>query len=607
MPGIMGIIHKDPGVPESRAAIDAMVKSMRHEPFTTSGTLFVEALGLAAGWVSHQGSFSDCLPVWNETKEICLIFSGEDVSVDAEIPALRSGGHRIEAGDARALVHWYEEVGEAFLQKLNGCFSGVLVDLRSRRIFLFNDRFGLGRIYYYENDRAFYFASEAKALLRVLPELRQLDLDALAELLAYGCPQDQRTLFAKVRLLPGGSKWSFGPGPSTDRAAYFHREEWENLPGLDDKAYAEEFEEVFPRVLERYFQGPRTVGISLTGGIDTRMIMAWAPCLPFKRPCYTFSGIVRECADVKVAGKVARASQQRHEVLKISKDFFTEFPALVKRSILYADGTMDVSGAAELYMNKKAREIAPVRLTGNYGDQLIRGIVGFKPLSLRPEVFESQFGARLAEIGRTPLLGGENPLSFFCGKQLPWYHYPRYAIESSQLTVRSPFLDNDLVALAFKAPQACRDLGTSLRFIADGDRALARIPTDMGVVFSPAPLLGGARRLLQTFTKKAEYAYDYGMPPWLARLDRARSGLHLEKVFLGRHKYYHFRTWYRRELLNYVKSVLLDPRTLQRPYLNGPGLEKMVQAHAAGRDNFTQEIHWLLTSELIQRLLIEKG
>jgi asparagine synthase (glutamine-hydrolysing) len=606
MPGIVGVIHKDPGVPAGRATIDAMVKGLRHEPFYASGTFQDETLGLSVGWVSHPGSFSDGLPFWNETKDICLVYSGEDVAVVAEVPALKSRGHQIDGGAAGALVHWYEEMGEPFLRRLNGCFSGLLFDRRTRRILLFNDRFGLGRIYYYENDSSFYFASEAKALLRALPELRALDLNGLAELLAFGCPLDHRTVFSKVRLLPGGSKWSFGPGSSPEKGTYFGPEDWEKLPALSEKDYAERFLEVFPGVVERYFRGPQTVGISLTGGIDTRMIMAWAPCLPFKRPCYTFSGVLRECADVKIARKVARACQQRHETIRISKDFFSDFPALAKRTVLYTDGTMDVSGAPELYMNKKAREIAPVRLTGNYGDQLIRGVVGFKPLHLRAEVFEGQFGTRLAELGRTPLLGGQNPLSFFCAKQLPWFHYPRYAVESSQLTVRSPFLDNDLVSLAFQAPPACRDLRTSLRFIAEGDRALARIPTDMGVTFTSAPLLGRTRRLVQTFTKKAEYAYDYGMPRWLSRLDRALAGLRLENLFLGRHKYYHFRTWYRRELQNYVKGVLLDPRTLQRPYLNGPYLEKMVQAHLAGRDNFTQEIHWLLTSELIQRLLIEK-
>jgi asparagine synthase (glutamine-hydrolysing) len=291
----------------------------------------------------------------------------------------------------------------------------------------------------------------------------------------------------------------------------------------------------------------------------------------------------------------------------MNKDFFSEFPALAKRSICFSDGTMDVSGSAELYMNRKAREIAPVRLTGNYGDQVIRGVIGFKALNLCPEIFEDEFSLCMNEAQRTPFADRENPLSFFCAMQVPWFHYPRHALEMSQLTARSPFLDNDLVSLAFQAPDPCRDLKTSLRLIDDGDPSLARIPTDRGLTLSSTPLIGRTRRLVQTFTKKAEYAYDYGMPHWLTRIDHTFSSMHLERLFLGRHKYYHFRTWYRNELKNYVKGLLLDSRTLQRPYLNGNKLEKMVQAHLNGRNNFTQEIHWILTSELIQRHLIEKG
>jgi asparagine synthase (glutamine-hydrolysing) len=177
----------------------------------------------------------------------------------------------------------------------------------------------------------------------------------------------------------------------------------------------------------------------------------------------------------------------------------------------------------------------------------------------------------------------------------------------SQLTVRSPFLDNDLVSLAFQAPARCRDLRTSLQFIRAGDPALARMATDRGFAFPSAPLLGAARRGIRTFSKMAEYAYDYGMPRWLTRLDNTLSPVHLEKLFLGRHKYYHFRIWYRRELKEYVQSIILDPRTLQRPYLGDRHLERMVHDHVNGRDNFTQEIHWVLTSELIQRHLIEEA
>jgi asparagine synthase (glutamine-hydrolysing) len=607
MPGIMGIIDKGRGESDVQPNIDLMVKSMRHEKSYASGTYQDKPLGLSVGWVCHKDSFSDCLPIWNEKKDICLIYFGEDFMDDAEVLRLRSGGHQFHAGDASYLIHLYEDMGDAFLNKLNGSFAGLLIDHQKKRVLLFNDRYGLGRIYYYENERCFTFASEAKALLQILPELRELDLDRFAELLSWGCVFGNRTIFSKVLLMPGGSKWTFYPDRPMDKDAFFNKEEWENQPRLDVKDYGDKFLQTYPRVLQRYLRGPQAVGISLTGGIDTRMIMAWAPCLPFKRPCYTFSGIYRDCADVRIGKKVASACQQRHETIRINKDFFSEFPALAKRSVTYSDGTMDVSGSAELYMNRKARDIAPVRLTGNYGDQVIRGIIGFKPLDLSSEIFEDEFTRRMNDARQVYELNDGSPLSFFCTRQVPWYHYPRQALEMSQLTVRSPFLDNDLVALAFQAPDPCRDLKTSLRFIEEGDPSLARIPTDMGVTLSSRSLLGMARRGFQTFTKRAEYAYDYGMPRWLAKMDHALSPLHLEKLFLGRHKYYHFRIWYRNELRNYVQSLVLDPRTLKRPYFRGANLEKMVQAHINGLHNHTQEIHWILTSELIQRHLVEKA
>jgi len=597
MPGILGLIHKGPVDRGARADLEKMVKSTMHEPFYASGTYQDEALGLSVGWVCHKGSFSDGLPFWNGPKDIGLIYLGDDLSGDGPAAARR---------DAGSLVGLYEDRGDDFLRALNGCFSGLLIDRRTRRAVLFNDRFGLGRIYVAENDRAVYFASEAKALLRLLPELREIDPDGLAELFAYGCPLDGRTLFSKIRLLPGGSKWVAAPGRPTERGAYFRTEEWADQPRLEATEFRDKFLATFPVVLKRYFRGPQTVGMSLTGGLDTRLIMAWAPNLPYKLPCYTFSGVVRDCADVKIARQVAAACQQRHEVIRINRDFFADFPALAKRSVLYSDGAMDVSGAAELYVNRKAREIAPVRLTGNYGDQVLRAVVGFKPLALRPAIFEAEFAARVSDPRGRPAFAAGEALSFFCAKQMPWYHYPRHALEMSQLTVRSPFIDNDLVALAFQSPDACRDLGTSLGYIKAGDPVLARMPTDRGFSLPSTPVFGTARRAVRAFSKKAEFAYDYGMPRSLTRLDQALSALRLERLFLGRHKYYHFRSWYRRELKDYVRGIILDPRTLQRPYFKGRELERMVRDHLEGRDNFTQEIHWVLTSELIQRQLIEK-
>jgi asparagine synthase (glutamine-hydrolysing) len=95
------------------------------------------------------------------------------------------------------------------------------------------------------------------------------------------------------------------------------------------------------------------------------------------------------------------------------------------------------------------------------------------------------------------------------------------------------------------------------------------------------------------------------MPRQLVRADRLLRALHLERLFLGRHKFYHFRIWYRDELRDYVRDVLLDPRSLTRPYISKKEVEKAVKAHIGGEANHTLAIHRLLTLELTQRRLIE--
>ena len=95
------------------------------------------------------------------------------------------------------------------------------------------------------------------------------------------------------------------------------------------------------------------------------------------------------------------------------------------------------------------------------------------------------------------------------------------------------------------------------------------------------------------------------MPQWLARIDHLLSPFRLERLFLGRHKFYHFRVWYRDALSRYVREMLLDPRTLSRPYLERKGLEAVVRGHLKGDRNYTTELHTVLTLELLHRLFLD--
>ena len=197
-------------------------------------------------------------------------------------------------------------------------------------------------------------------------------------------------------------------------------------------------------------------------------------------------------------------------------------------------------------------------------------------------------------------------MSFIAFKQVPWHHHARLSVERSQLTLRAPFLDNDLLALMYRAP-----LGASaaVPFLADDHEGQSGACADSyrpWAVYGPPSIANHVRHMLQEFTVKAEYAYDYGMPHWLVRTDRLLAPLGLERLFLGRHKFYHFRTWYRHALAPYLKEVLLDRRSLERSHFRPKVLQQLVEDHVSGRGNHTLEIHRALTLELTHRELLDR-
>jgi asparagine synthase (glutamine-hydrolysing) len=597
-------------MPVEKSDVDLMISSMMHESFYSSGRYIDKKIGVSVGWVCHKGSFSDCMPIWNETNDVCLFFSGEDFTDASDIKALAAKGHQFDTDNISYLVHLYEEMGLPFIERINGWFSGVLVDLRKGSVVLFNDRYGISRIYYYENAGRLYFSSEAKSLLKVFPRLRQLDLRGLAETFSCGCVLQNRTLFSGVSLLPGASRWIFTPNGGISKESYFSRESWEKQPVLGGEEFYRQLKETFARILPRYFRGRQRMAMSLTGGLDGRMMMAYANCQLGDLPCYTFGSQYRDCADVIIARRVAEICRQSHQTIKVGQDFFPQFPRLAEKAVYISDGAMDVTGSVELYVNSISRQIAPVRITGNYGSEILRGNIAFRAgAGFRNEgLLESEF-AQLVQVASTTYKAERegNLLSFIAFKQTPWHHYSRLSVEQSQLTLRSPYLDNDLVALMYQSPpELFFSIESTLRLIAEGFPELAKIPTDRGLLYSPKPVIGKLQHLYDEFTVKAEYAYDYGMPHWLANIDHLLSPLQLERLFLGEHKFYHFRVWYRNQLSQYVKDILLDSRTLGRSYFNAPFLEEMVNSHIKGSRNYTLEIHRALTIELIQRQLIEQ-
>jgi asparagine synthase (glutamine-hydrolysing) len=203
MPGIVGIITKMPRE-WTEPQLVRMVEAMCHESFYESGTYIDESLGVYVGWTALKNSFADGMPIYNEGGDVALTFSGEEYPDPEVVCGLKQRGHSLSEAQPSYLVHLYEE-DPNFPACLNGMFHGLLADRTRGTATLFNDRYGMHRIYYHKSKEAFYFAGEAKAILAVRRELRTPSPQGLAEFVTCSCVLENRTIFKDIHVLPAAS------------------------------------------------------------------------------------------------------------------------------------------------------------------------------------------------------------------------------------------------------------------------------------------------------------------------------------------------------------------------------------------------------------------
>jgi asparagine synthase (glutamine-hydrolysing) len=577
-----------------------MTRSMMHEQFYCCGAFNAPAMGISAGWVALKDSLAARQTVVDDLNDTALVFSGECFAPSESAVKLHGDGqtHR-----AAWLLELYNKEGDDVFSKLNGLFSGLLIDRRRKSAFLFNDRYGIERLYVHETEDATYFASEAKALLRVLPQLRAFDEEGVAQYLAVGCTMGSQTLFQGISLMLGASLWRFEPG-RCHKTRYFTPTEWENQEPLSAEDFEIEFDKTFRRVLPRYFDSVPSLGVSLTGGLDTRMIMACRPESRRNPVCYTFGGPCGETRDTVLARRVADGCGLEHHMLRLGPDFLAEFPSYADRTVNATDGCCGVFGSHEIYLNKQARELATTRLTGNFGSEVLRSMSTFKPINLSRKLLNPDFAPH-RECAQQMLAGSsEHPVTFAAFKEIPWNLFSSLAVGRSQLTFRTPYLDNELVKLAYRAPAHLRITPfPALRLIKKNNPALSKIPTDRGLVGDKPSILRWLKHFLSEAAFKFEYHTNEGLPNALSSLEPLLKPLGAVASAFGKHKYLYYRSWLRTELAAYVCAAVDRAVQQESPFWNTAFIPHLAKAHIDGSGNYLRELNAVLTLESIERLL----
>ena|SRR5215469_3807839 len=603
MPGIAGIIRRKPyeGIHQD---LSLMVESMRHEPFYLGGQYANSDAGIYLGWLSHPHSLGEQMPLVSADKQRVLIVTGEHIS-HARKPNSANGD-----GSGKAqydyLLKSYEELGDKFLGTLNGWFRGIAIDLAQRKVTLFNDRYGMGRIYVHEGEDEFLFASEAKSILKVRPAVRAIDPAALAQLLRFNCVLGNKSLFKGISLLPPASSWCITGGSSLKRQTYFDFADWEGQALLNQEEFSEKFSQTVSSVFPAYMEGEQPVALSLTAGLDTRVILAAAREQRKVLPCYTFGGAWGELFDIRVARKLAAVCNQPHEVVTLNDQFLQEFPKYAQESVYISDGAHDVCGAHDIFFNKIVRNMAPIRLTGKFGSEIIKIRKLIRSGDFSHDLLQPSFVPFLDEAGTFAQASQrKHALSRVVAEEIPWYEFGRVSIEQSQTILRTPYMDNELVKLMYQAPpdvRTSRDL--QMKFVIDKGHELTAFSTDLGRI--------GYRNQFSTKVTsfslwalfKMEYTYLYPLPHWLTWVDRKLERLRPERLFAGRQKYEAYRIWFKTHFAGFIRDTLLNPSAYCTQFFDKNGLERVVRGHTEGTHNYFREINKMLTVELIGSTLL---
>ena len=194
-----------------------------------------------------------------------------------------------------------DDATEAGLGAVNGSFAAAVWDEGRQALELITDRYGMYPIYVARHRSATLFAGQIKALLAsgVVPV--EFDPAAVVLMLSIGELVDDLTLIRAVRVLPAGTMVTFLRGGEKRRRYWeygFHEDETEF-----DSA-ARQLGGLLRQAVTRVFSDSISVGVPLSGGLDSRVLLAAAPD-PSQVPSFTWG--VAGCRDLNYGAVVARA------------------------------------------------------------------------------------------------------------------------------------------------------------------------------------------------------------------------------------------------------------------------------------------------------------
>lgn len=310
-------------------------------------------------------------PMSSEDGRVKVVCNGEIYNYRELRKKLEGKGHQFNSQcDTEVIVHAYEEEGERFLEKLNGCFALAVWDEGKGELLLARDRLGIRPLYYASVGSGLVFASEVKSILLHPQVKREIDYSSLDQYLALRYIPGDGTMFEGIDRLPPACSLRFSEGKSQVKR-YWELDFYEGGPKKEGEC-VEEFEALLSDSIRLRLMSDVSLGAFLSGGVDSATIvglMSQVDSAPVKTYSIGFGDEIDELAEAR---EVSRLFHTEHCEILVEKQSYGLLPEIV----WHLDEPVGDAIVIPTYLLcKSASDSVRVVLTGEGADEIMGGYV----------------------------------------------------------------------------------------------------------------------------------------------------------------------------------------------------------------------------------------
>ncbi len=349
-----------------------MADSIAHRGPDDSGFHLDGPVGLGFRRLSIIDLSGGHQPMSDSDESVWVVFNGEIYNFPELKTELESFGHRFRTkSDTEVIVHGYKQWGEDVFNHLNGMFGVAVWDVKRRKLILSRDPFGIKPIYYKIADGKLSFGSEIRAVLATEERGPEVDPVSLNLFLRYRYTPSPRTIFKDIKKLAPGSMLVCEKGKAEAKLWYRNAPK----PFEAKKSIAEmreELAEIYRRAMKRHLLSDVPVGLLLSGGIDSGMLLALMNLYGKSWNTYTV-GYGSSFADDELedAKRTAGYFDSKHTSVMLDRQTYEE---TLRSIVSCVEEPIASSSIVPMYfVCKRARQDVKVALMGQGPDELFGG------------------------------------------------------------------------------------------------------------------------------------------------------------------------------------------------------------------------------------------